>query len=247
MSDSNRGDHTGIIVAAFVTFLVISALVGYFQGFERGQADRAKLDAREHHENAAEYIETTCVGRDHTAFVECVNEAIKTSGEYQRAEHDLAAQQQMAQFANWLLAVTLITTGITGIGVYFVKRTLDQTCETNSAALAAATAANESNDIMRREQRPWVTLIREVECDYFEKEQWGIRVAWNFNIENRGKTPAHNIRIRTKAIRVDYLANVGEELRTFTESQKGRVVYLMKLSCSPKLGLGLQAYCFCSV
>jgi hypothetical protein len=79
---------SGVQALAFLTFSMIFGLIGFYQDIEVGEADRAEVAAQTHHENAAQHIEKTCVGPDVASIRVCVEEAIQTSGEYQRAERD---------------------------------------------------------------------------------------------------------------------------------------------------------------
>jgi hypothetical protein len=96
----SRGSKDNTIVAIGVgVFLIIFALIGYSEGIDKGKRDNSEIATKIHQEDAAERIERTCIGLDVPAFTECVQDAVTTSGEYQRAHDDLQAQQQMAELA----------------------------------------------------------------------------------------------------------------------------------------------------
>lgn len=181
MTKPNRNEPTGIIAIAFITFLLIFGLIGFYEGIRFGHSQRAEVEAQKHHENAAEYISRTCIDTERPAFDVCVKEAIKTSGEYARAEKDLSAQQNMADWARYMLIATIFSVAVTGFGVWLLKKTLDQGNEISDAAL-------EANRIMREEQRPWVdfTVGQGTVADVSGKISFGPEI----KAENFGKSLA---------------------------------------------------------
>ena len=112
--------------------------------------------------------------------------------------------------ANWILAL------FTGIGIFFLWRTLVQTNKTNDAAVRAANAAAEANRILRDEQRPWVTLEWEVQCEARDLGK-GLTLAWNYNFRNKGKAPAHNIILDWAAVKRWHIQNLREEGERYAE------------------------------
>ena len=124
MSDSNRRDDYPIVAATLVGFLVIFGMIGYYVGIHEGRSGRGEIYAKAHHEDAKREIERACLSRTGTDLADCIQAAVKTSGEYQRAEYDLTAQQEMSDWARWLLIISLMATGITLLGVVYVWKTL---------------------------------------------------------------------------------------------------------------------------
>ena len=57
-------------------------------------------------------------------LIECVEIQIQTSGEYQRAEKDIAAQESMSEWAYWLLMLSTVSILITGGMGVFIWQTL---------------------------------------------------------------------------------------------------------------------------
>ncbi len=154
--------------------------------------------------------------------LECYRDAEYDSEEEQRANQDLNAQREMADWAESVLWATILigaaTVIVTTIGIYFVRETLTVSNQTNEAAISAARSANEANRILRAERRPWVTLRRDTECDFFESDR-GFSVAWNHDFENLGRSPAYDLRLRTKAIKTGSLLGLREMLSHFVESE----------------------------
>ena len=151
---------------------------------------------------------------ERTALFECISKAIETSGEYQRAGDDLNAQEDMAKWAMRLFWATVVTTGVAAFGIYYVRETL-------VAAVAAANATNDVNRISRSESRPWVTLVRELECEYADRG-FGISLCWNYNLVNKGKTPAYNIRLEWTAFRTDFILDAADRLESYVDRRLAR-------------------------
>ena len=150
MSDGSRGSDNPLLGFAVVGFLAIFALIGYGYGVHKTWTEHADQQSKIHHENAEKHITSTCISMKGAAFSECVHDAIQTSGEYQRAEKDLAAQSQMAKWALALLVLSAIGVAITGVGVYWVRETLAETAK-------AVVGTNKANEIMLEADRPWLT------------------------------------------------------------------------------------------
>lgn len=179
----------GITVVAFVTFSAIFGLIGFYQGVEMGQAQSAHNYADSHKDYAANKIKSTCINMEPSLIAECVENAIDTSIENQRAEKDLAAQQNMAQYAKWLLALTTLATAITFFGVWYVRRTL---IETKEAVRAADDAVIVTRDIGQAQARAYVDIDR-AEVTGFAKNR---RVRFYVTFKNTGTTPAKHFSIR---------------------------------------------------
>lgn len=97
--------------------------------------------------------------------------------------------------AQWLMmAFTIVAAAL-------LYGTLIQANRTNLAALNASNAALEANDIMRQEQRPWVTLIYDMQCNFFDRGGFQGEISWNYNFQNKGKSPAYDIQTTTKFIK----------------------------------------------
>lgn len=84
-----------------------------------------------------------------------------TERDQQRADADLQAQQDMALYALLMLIATVATIIITGVGVWFVKRTLDATLQAVEDTGKATEAMLEANKIAREtaiaQFRPYIT------------------------------------------------------------------------------------------
>lgn len=124
MSDGNRNRHDTIVAFAVVVCLLIVGLIGWYEGFQKGQESHQGYSAQSYQDQADRQIAETCSSFTGTAMGECVAEAIRSAREQQRAEEDLDAQQQMAEWAKWMLIATVVMAAVTLFGVVFVWQTL---------------------------------------------------------------------------------------------------------------------------
>ena len=118
----------------------------------------------------------------------CVYQAFQTERDTNRAEEDVGAQQYMAKAGFWLWLVGWMQALAAVGGIYYIARTLDLTADTAKAAV-------EANDLMRAEQRPWLSVELERVVELLGKSDAGQPgrnlIAANIKptIENFGKTP----------------------------------------------------------
>jgi len=181
MSDRNGSDDRAILALAFVVFSAIFALIGYSYGVEEGQSTHAENYAESHKSYAADKIESTCVGMDAPLMRKCIQEAVEASVEQQRAEKDLAAQQNMAKWARWLLGLAIFTAAVTGFGVWYVRDTLVATRE----------MASETTRIGDTQTRAYISI-----SDAFITQILpGNKAKISITIENSGQSPAYDFRI----------------------------------------------------
>ncbi|WP_085801913.1 hypothetical protein [Roseovarius aestuarii] len=153
------------------------------------------------------------------------------------SEHDASATAQSYEqayqipeiilgdgWAQWAMAfLALAGVIISAWAVWLLKKTLSATIDAvkegekaTAASLEAAQAANEANQIMRMEKRPWVTLIHEVACDvHFDRDNF--RIAWNYNFENKGLSPAYDVVLEWKPVKNWRHTGIESAIREFAE------------------------------
>ncbi len=205
MSGSNRGRKLTVIEAGLIclTLLGLVALVyviGNVQGLGVG---RDQIAADKYYQHEKSNAIGRCVDRQGPALAKCVAEAVEAAQGKSQAQQDLDAQRDMANAANWLLLATFLTFGVTGWGVYFVKRTLETNVAFFEESVKATEAMQESNRIthrqMRRElmkTRPMVRIISgariapvdQIFLDSMSEEDRARSCAFSCMIENSGKT-----------------------------------------------------------
>lgn len=218
MSKRSGSEHTSIVVVGVVTFLIIFALIGYFRGVDHTKSVSADQASKIHHENTESRIAQSCNGLSGIDLSDCVNRQITTSGEYQRAEQDKAAQEKMALWALWLLILTAVTSGVSVVAVVFVAQTLKATRDT-----LAQTA--EANAIMRQEQRPWLKIPNVSGTLSYDSGR--LIFSCVVEIENIGKSIARSVSIDARLIESDRdISGVGnEELISQMSNRRGVQVF----------------------
>lgn len=194
MSSSNRSEQSAHLgYWGFSSALILSCLIVWGVAYSQGrEAERRERSPQYHAESARAYAKRTCAEPNLAATIECVDTALAASREASRAEQDLDAQQRMAFWALLTVVVSIVTVGVTAIGVWFVKRTLDATLEavadTSKATNAMIDANRIAEDTAQRQLRAYLyagsgqlTLSRNVRTVSFP-----IRVPFR----NTGSTPA---------------------------------------------------------
>ena len=115
----------GILLAIFLC-TIIAGVLSYSSGRESERRDNAPAS---YSRAAKQDAQRACVGMETGTTFECIYEKVEASQEQARGEQDLSAQQRAATSA----LVTAILSGIalilSGVGVWFIKGTLDATLE----------------------------------------------------------------------------------------------------------------------
>ena len=125
---SNRDRYGN--VAPYIVLVIGLALVFIFATEFASAWERARYEQQrtsEYADNAEANIRRSCIGVDESAQTECVRQVVEASNEQQRAERDLSAQQEMARWALYMLAVSSAGLVITAVGIYYVRDTLIET------------------------------------------------------------------------------------------------------------------------
>lgn len=226
----------GLVVAAF--------LVGQDYATHRMQNQEA---ADRHAADTGKQISEMCLSLSTAEEIaRCVQSIQDTANVQRDAQQDLNAQQEMANWAFWMLVATcgvgITTVTVTAYGVFLIRDTLD-------ATRIAAEAANEMNEIARIERRPWVTLRREVSCDFTMTEilhgedagdifRYKTSLYWEYSIENVGKAPAFGIKTSQKLIAVGGAGEAEQSLIKFVNSIDTKWATRSELVVFPKEKLG---------
>lgn len=216
--DPNKNRGNIFKVATYATFISIAFLLValvFNLGIDNGKA-KGKYEANSAtYENYGKEEIRNCFALDNDdAKAECIISSSNAYNEQERSEANLAIQTQMATWTFGMLVTTMLTTGVTAIGVWYVRATLVQANLTNAAAVSAASAANDANLIMRQEARPWVTIKREVLCE-INDTGFGLRVSWNYDLVNKGKSPAYDVKIDWKVVKRGHLQGLYDEAKSY--------------------------------
>ncbi|MEK6637053.1 MAG: hypothetical protein AABY88_03105 [Pseudomonadota bacterium] len=140
---------------AIVLCTIITGILSYSSGRESERRNHAPAS---YSRAAKQDAERACVGMDSGTAFECIYEKVEASQEQARGEQDLSAQQRAASAAMISAIIALLTLGATGMGVWYVKRTLDATLEAVKDTSKATVAMNDANEIAKAAQRPWVSI-----------------------------------------------------------------------------------------
>ena len=165
---------TGLCLVAATAFTI-----SYSKGYQAANKDR-QADYKAY--GVAEETYRKCAARSPVEeALRCYAEAEKASREDHRAEQDLNAQRQMADWAEWMFYATAIigafTVGVAGVGVYWVRETLVASARFNEMQLRA------------------YLIVKEISAEYVYAGGSGNRraVRVKLTVENGGATPAVDI------------------------------------------------------
>jgi head-tail adaptor len=202
MSGSDRGNRTphlggfGILSAILVCGAIIG-LLAYLQG---QHSERNKNRAEAYVRAAKEDAQRTCGGGMETgAAFECIYEKVESSKDQENTDQDLTAQFRAADSALFSAVFSLLALGITGVGVWFVKRTLDATLEAVEDTGKATKAMVRSNEIAQNTQRPWISIDAELTAAS-RPSVHGVSIAYNVTFKNTGSMIANNFVTRMNFI-----------------------------------------------
>src|SRR5438309_961036 len=111
--------RTAAIGLACLAFATLVLFAGYFIGRSGGYYDaEANGYGAQYRAATQQRVENCFRDRQSAATAaSCVEEAINADHEQQRSEQNLGAQRDMAQWAWWLLIVTILQTPITLVGI----------------------------------------------------------------------------------------------------------------------------------
>lgn len=166
--------------------LVIGLVIVFIFAFEVASSrERARYEQQrtsEYAGNAEADIRRTCIGVDDSAQAECIRQVVETGNEHQRAERDLSAQQEMARWAFYMLAVSSAGLVITAVGIYYVRDTLIETRK----------SVQVTREIGEAQVRAYLS-IRPTVIPSMEGAPLDHRRSFEVEIENAGLTPARNV------------------------------------------------------
>lgn len=131
----------GLLVA-----LLAVLFTGYGLGTSTGYFD-AQADgyAVQYRQDTARRADNCFAANSVFAVKQCVSQAIATSRDQDRAEHDLNAQQQMATWAWWMLVITLAQAFVSVGALVALVHTLNQTDKNLAEAREANRIAADEN------------------------------------------------------------------------------------------------------
>lgn len=177
---------TGLVMVAAVSW-IIPLSKGYQTANEQYQAERAYYASTQEQRDR-------CLGLGAVAEIkECFAADEGTRRSETRAEQNLNAQQEMADWAEAMLWTSIISTLVTAIGVVYVALTL---AETRNAVKAADDAVVVTREIGQAQVRAYIA-IGNLKVDGFLV---GIKPVVSFTIKNVGQSPASRFQIVTRVM-----------------------------------------------
>lgn len=195
------------------------------------QKDLQAVYRAEHSQRKTEQaLKDVCVGLEGIDAANCLNDTIEAADKahsIEREKDDLTAQEDMAQWAFYMMVASFMSVAVTFAGVVYVRKTLDQTAQTNIAAVNAANAATESNEIMRSDQRPWISFkitdFGEFQCAGSKDGKGSILFHPKVCIKNFGKSPAVDVSFDVKIWEGTKFDEAAEIKQMFSEYPKGKI------------------------
>lgn len=142
-----------------------------------------------------------CIGITGPIKQHCVNDIENAAKDKEKAEADLYAQRQMAEWAFAVGITGFISVFLSLFGIGFVWRSL----ELNRDAVQAATEGN-SNSLraMKADLRPWMQ-IDEISISNLRVTETAIKFAASVKARNIGRSPADSVELRVSLHREDVL------------------------------------------
>ncbi|MER9407356.1 hypothetical protein NKI36_25315 [Mesorhizobium caraganae] len=215
------------VTIAICSFLLFVTALGFMSARAYDRATQDYQTSRAYDETRRQF-EQRCAGLEGKEIFDCLKEQIETAREPSRSEEDVRAQKEMARWALALLVVSgvlgVLTLIVTIVGVIFVRNTLEATRLGTKAAVDAAEAAIHNNTIIQAEQRPWVTLERQIPCEFRASGDTGM-CKWKYGLLNRGKLPAQRVHVTQKLVRGGGFGNPLEKaFRAFVDEARSNAL-----------------------
>lgn len=173
----NPKDRSIAAVFAVVIWLIF-AMIGFFLGEDFGRSQNAKANTEQHLVDAAARIKEICFLDNNPDVQGCIEGAMRNARELLLADHDLAAQRNMAEWAKWLLIVTVASAFVTGVGIWLVWRTL----------LATQQMTTITREIGRLENQAYCSVSA------LSAKLFGNNISFEPTFRNHGDTPVLRLR-----------------------------------------------------
>jgi hypothetical protein len=165
--------------------------------YASGREDQRRYETPASYAKAAKAdAQSACAGREGTAAFECVYEKVEAAQEQARAEQDLSAQQKAANSALLSALIAFFTLILTGVGVWYIKRTLEATLKAVEDTSEATDAMREANRMALLAQRPWLSV--EIVPTILKRQGHALRCEIEINVTNLGQSVAKNYLLFSK-------------------------------------------------
>jgi hypothetical protein len=179
MSGSDRGstDKNRLIQACIIAFFFIGMFSGWGYWFQSGYYQQAADKSAQYQGWADDEIRQRCGNRPDIFREKCERKINQTAHENKRNEYDLYAQRTSALWAGIMAIAALFGIGLSGVGVWLVKTTFDETRKANSIA----------KETLFRQLRAYVTVESLVDVN--------MTGGMSITLHNSGATPASGVKV----------------------------------------------------
>lgn len=186
---AQRRHVTTVETLGIATLIIGVVALIYATGLTFGiGAGRDELSSRELYQAEKDRAVYSCTALPPSSIPACLEEALEGAQAASDSRQDLFAQKDMARYSLWMVVAAFLSLGITAVGVYFVKRTLDATLVAVEDTSAATKAMVRQNDLSEQAQRAWITTdIRPV---MWSPERDEIEFTFDAVFRNIGKSTA---------------------------------------------------------
>ena len=202
MSKSNRSERFQVLIACAVAFeIFMFCVLAYSMGESHTERQlRAQHNTQDYPVTTNERIDRVCVGNIGSALITCVQKEVEAAHDHRRSESDLSAQQDMSQWAYWLLWVSIGGIAVSTLALYLIWRTLKVTGDTLTATQNMATDTREIGEAQVRAYLSFQLEGTDFRAPILAPDDTtiplpNIVVSLRGSIENKGQSPASEISI----------------------------------------------------
>ncbi len=181
MSNGNRGTDTLTVVNVFIGIALVAYLFWLAYHFGYSHAERgfqASANSQKYADSASDDIKNSCPFTDPATLAECAYKIVESTHEEQRAERDLVAQIDVAQWTFWLIPLTILGLAATVVGIWFVRENLREIRITNEL----------SRDMGKAQTRAYVHVSSFK--PYARQERGRLQAKIEIEFSNTGQSPA---------------------------------------------------------
>lgn len=187
MFRGDRSEHVALGLAILLLIAAWSALIWQIASQRQYYADTAQQQAERTATNAQAEFQDCLAHSARIDVLECIEGVAEAKRAAQRAEYDLAAQQEMAYWTPWMMLGSVLAATAAIIGVAYIAATLK---ETRRGAQAAIDAVAVTREIGEAQVRGYL-LVKSVTANINDRGQLEIAV----EVENTGLSPLLGVQV----------------------------------------------------
>lgn len=200
MRADDRNGYIALVICAVAVFILITgAITGLILG-EYAKVHQTNAAYQQNGERdrdaASQEISKACFDADFAVFSKCISEKVASYYKQQATNQDLQAQQDMAFWAAALFMLGIAQVVLSGVGIFFIWRSLRLNRD-------AVTAAVESNTVTREIGEAQVRAYLTCKEGTYTINPFGIGIRIESIILNSGQSPAVQIKVTASLIVLD--------------------------------------------